>query len=64
MQMVKRHVKEADVVKKIYRKATTADVDKWKAAKDLEWETMHKTRKLALELNLSYEDKRRRLPGR
>ncbi|RCH54727.1 hypothetical protein DJ568_09560 [Mucilaginibacter hurinus] len=53
MQMTKRHVKEADVVKKIYRKATAADVDKWKAAKDLEWETMHKTRKLALELNLS-----------
>ncbi|RYZ97604.1 MAG: hypothetical protein EOP47_21285, partial [Sphingobacteriaceae bacterium] len=53
MQMTKRHVKEADVVKKIYRKATSADVDKWKAAKDLEWETMHKTRKLALELNLS-----------
>ncbi|WP_183568668.1 PSP1 domain-containing protein [Mucilaginibacter sp. SP1R1] len=53
MQMVKRHVKEADVVKKIYRKATVADVDKWKAAKDMEWETMHKSRKLALELNLS-----------
>ncbi|MEO6148606.1 MAG: regulatory iron-sulfur-containing complex subunit RicT [Mucilaginibacter sp.] len=53
MQMTKRHVKEADVVKKIYRKATSADVDKWKAAKDMEWETMHKTRKLALELNLS-----------
>ncbi|RYE13640.1 MAG: hypothetical protein EOP51_29410, partial [Sphingobacteriales bacterium] len=53
MQMVKRHAKEADVIKKIYRKATSADVDKWKAAKDLEWETMHKTRKLALELNLS-----------
>ncbi|RVU01307.1 hypothetical protein EOD41_04905 [Mucilaginibacter limnophilus] len=53
MQMVKRHVKEADVVKKIYRKATPADVDKWKAAKDLEWETMHRSRKLALDLNLS-----------
>jgi cell fate regulator YaaT (PSP1 superfamily) len=53
MQMVKRRVKEADVVKKIYRKATIADVDKWKAAKDLEWETMHKSRTLALELNLS-----------
>jgi cell fate regulator YaaT (PSP1 superfamily) len=53
MQMVKRHVKEADVVKKIYRKATIADVDKWKAAKDMEWETMHKSRKLALDLNLS-----------
>lgn len=53
MQMTKRHVKEADVVKKIYRKATVADVDKWKAAKDMEWETMHKSRKLALDLNLS-----------
>ena len=53
MQMVKRHVKEADVAKKIYRKATIADVDKWKAAKDMEWETMHKSRKLALDLNLS-----------
>jgi len=53
MQMVKRHVKEADVTKKIYRRATPADVDKWKAAKELEWETMHKTRKLALELGLS-----------
>ncbi|MDN3581826.1 regulatory iron-sulfur-containing complex subunit RicT [Mucilaginibacter flavus] len=53
MQMTKRHVKEADVVKKIYRRATVADVDKWKLAKDLEWETMHKSRKLALELNLN-----------
>ena len=53
MQMVKRRVKEDDVTKKIYRKATPADVDKWKAAKDLEWETMHKSRKLALELGLS-----------
>ncbi len=53
MQMTKRRVKDADVVKKIYRKATPTDVDKWKSAKDLEWETMHKSRKLALELNLS-----------
>src|ERR1700742_4902002 len=53
MQMVKRRVREDDVVKKIYRKATVADVDKWKLAKDLEWETMHKARTLALELNLS-----------
>ncbi len=53
MQMTKRHVKEADVVKKIYRRATPADVDKWKMAKDLEWETMHKSRTLALELKLS-----------
>ncbi|GAC1303499.1 MAG: hypothetical protein NVSMB24_09610 [Mucilaginibacter sp.] len=53
MQMVKRRVKEEDVIKKIYRKATVADVEKWKVAKELEWETMHKSRKLALELNLS-----------
>jgi cell fate regulator YaaT (PSP1 superfamily) len=53
MQMTKRHVKEADVVKKIYRRATPADVDKWKLAKDMEWETMHKSRTLALDLNLS-----------
>jgi len=53
MQMTKRHVKEADVVKKIYRRATPADVDKWKIAKDMEWETMHKTRTMALDLNLS-----------
>lgn len=53
MQMVKKHVKEADVTKKIFRKATPADVDKWKAAKEQEWETMHKARKLALDLNLS-----------
>src|SRR6202044_494899 len=45
MQMVKHRVNEADVAKKIYRRASPADVDKWKAAKELEWETMHKTRK-------------------
>jgi cell fate regulator YaaT (PSP1 superfamily) len=53
MQMTKRRVKEEDVLKKIYRRATAADVDKWKAAKDMEWETMHSARKLALSLNLS-----------
>jgi len=53
MQMTKRRVKQEDVVKKIYRKATVADVEKWKAAKDMEWETMHAARKLALSLNLS-----------
>ena len=52
MQMAKHRVKEDDVTKKIYRKATSIDVDKWKAAKELEWETMHRSRKLALELGL------------
>nr|WP_306429655.1 hypothetical protein [Sphingobacterium sp. E70] len=28
------------------------DVEKYNAAKDLEWETMHKARKLALDLGL------------
>jgi cell fate regulator YaaT (PSP1 superfamily) len=40
------------VTKKIYRKATEADVEKWNAAKGMEWETMHKARKLALDLRL------------
>jgi cell fate regulator YaaT (PSP1 superfamily) len=53
MQMVKRRVKEEDVIKKIYRKATVADVEQWKMAQDLDWETMHKSRKLALGLILS-----------
>ncbi|MGZ3777126.1 MAG: PSP1 domain-containing protein, partial [Mucilaginibacter sp.] len=53
MQMQKHRVKEEDVTKKIYRKATANDVEKWKAAKELEWETMHRSRKLALELGLS-----------
>src|SRR6201985_514184 len=53
MQMTKRRVKEEEVAKKIYRKATPADVEKWKIAKGLEWETMHAARKLALNLNLS-----------
>jgi cell fate regulator YaaT (PSP1 superfamily) len=53
LQMVKKHVSEADVTKKIFRKATPADVDKWKAAKEMEWETMHRARKMALDLRLS-----------
>jgi len=53
MQIKKKHAKMEDIVKKIIRRATPADVDKWKAAKDLEWETMHKARTLALNLGLS-----------
>ncbi len=52
MQMLKHRVNEDDVTKQINRKATSVDVDKWKAAKELEWETMHRSRKLALELGL------------
>ena len=53
MQLKKRHVRTDDVVKKIYRKATPADVEKWKISKELEFETMHKARVLAKELNLA-----------
>lgn len=53
LQLKKNNVRVEDVTKKIYRKATEADVEKYNAAKDLEWETMHKARKLALDLGLS-----------
>lgn len=52
MQLKKRNVREEEVLKKIYRKATPADVEKWKISKDLEFETMHKARVLAKELGL------------
>lgn len=53
LQLKKKHLSAADVTKKIYRKATPADVDKWKAAKEIEWDTMHKARTFALNLGLS-----------
>lgn len=53
LQLKKNNVKPEDVTKKIYRKANEIDVEKFKAAKDLEWETMHRARKLALDLGLS-----------
>ena len=53
MQMKRRKTPLDQVTRKVYRKATEADVDKWKLAKGMEWETMHKARTLALELRLS-----------
>jgi len=53
MQLKKNKVTAESVTKKIYRKVTDADIKKWQAAKDLEWETMHRARKLALDLGLS-----------
>jgi len=53
IQMKRRKTTLEQVTKKIYRKATEADVEKWNAAKGMEWETMHKARKLALDLRLS-----------
>ena len=53
LQLKKTRTDPDSVDKKIYRKATHADFDKWQIAKDLEWETMHQARTFALELGLS-----------
>ena len=53
MQMKRRKTAIDQVTRKVYRKATEADVEKWKIAKSMEWETMHKARTLALDLRLS-----------
>lgn len=53
LQLKKNSISPESVNKKIYRKANEADVQKYNAAKDLEWETMHRARNLALELGLS-----------
>ncbi|WP_461789103.1 regulatory iron-sulfur-containing complex subunit RicT [Pedobacter sp.] len=52
-QLKRRKTHIDQVTRKVYRKATEADVEKWKQAKGLEWETMHKARTLALDLKLS-----------
>jgi cell fate regulator YaaT (PSP1 superfamily) len=52
LQLKKYQVNIEDVIKKIYRKATEADVAKWKNAKGLESETMVKARIFAKDLNL------------
>ena len=53
MQLKKRNVRTDDVIKKIYRKASPTDVEKWKLAKETEFTTMHKARVLAKELGLA-----------
>jgi cell fate regulator YaaT (PSP1 superfamily) len=53
IQMKRRKTPIDQVTRKVYRKASEADVEKWKLAKGLEWETMHKARTLALDLRLS-----------
>ena len=53
MQMNRKRVTEEKAPLKIYRKATVQDVDKWKAAKERESETMYKARTIALELGLA-----------
>lgn len=53
MQMNRKRITEEKAPLKLYRKATTQDVDKWKAAKEKESETMYKARTIALELGLA-----------
>ena len=52
LQLKKHNIHTEEVIKKIYRKARTSDIEKWKTAKGLESETMFKARILAKELGL------------
>ncbi|HAA00569.1 MAG TPA: hypothetical protein DCD96_02880 [Flavobacteriales bacterium] len=53
MQMQRRNVSpESSELRKIMRKANEADIEKWKEARSLEYETMHKARKMAIDLGL------------
>ncbi len=53
LQMNKKGVKsETQEFKKIYRKANTIDMDKWRTAKTLEVETMYRARTIAIQLGL------------
>ena len=52
LQLKKHNIHTEEVIKKIYRKATSADIEKWKTAKGLESETMYKARILSKDLNL------------
>src|SRR5690606_25754042 len=45
----------ASVARKSYREVTDAHIKKWQAAKDLDGETMHRARKLAVDLGLSMQ---------
>lgn len=52
-QMKKKKVNPAsDEVKKVYRKAKPSDIEKWVSAIEREQPVMHRTRKIAVELNL------------
>lgn len=54
LQMKKRKINFAkDEIKKLYRKARPADIEKWVSAIELEMPTMFKTRKIAEELKLN-----------
>ncbi|MCE3228542.1 MAG: hypothetical protein K0S32_3093 [Bacteroidetes bacterium] len=53
LQLKKRNVSfDSEEVRKVYRKAKQADVDKWKEAQSLEVNTMYRARTIALKLGL------------
>lgn len=53
MQLKKKGIAfDSPEIKKIYRKAKQADIQKWQEAQSLEFDTMHKARKIASSLGL------------
>lgn len=53
IQMQKNKISPEDSdIKKVYRLAKQNDIDKWKKAQSLEFETMHKARTIAVDLGL------------
>jgi cell fate regulator YaaT (PSP1 superfamily) len=52
LQLKKHNIFTEEIIKKIYRKASPADIKKWKNAKGLESKTMYKARMLARDLDL------------
>jgi cell fate regulator YaaT (PSP1 superfamily) len=53
LQMHKKEIgADSAEIKKIFRKAKPEDIDKWKEARELEFETMHRARTMALNLKL------------
>jgi len=54
LQMKKKNIAfDSQEVKKLYRKAKQADIDKWKEAQALEVDAMYKSRTIALSLKLN-----------
>jgi cell fate regulator YaaT (PSP1 superfamily) len=53
MQMKKKGIADDSAdIKKVYRKAKQSDIQRWQEAQSLEFETMHKARKIATSLGL------------
>lgn len=53
LQMKKKNIQvDSSEVKKLYRKAKPADIDKWREAQALETQTMYRSRTLAINLGL------------